>query len=206
MQTQRKGHALRLPGTRARIGASATMRSAALSVAAALWLVLPVVGRAQPAGTTIAFIAERKVAQLPDGPLFWRVETFPSGAAAQAAAGPTGLVGEMDDRVWLFTLGPSGGASPGGTHVAEVGPLPIRPAAEYLIQVQGAITPPGGASQVHTHPGLKRGTWWLDNRPFVPRLTRSKWERGRVSPALQRAHRFGSSTKGETIATLSRCL
>ena len=159
MQTQRKGHALRLPGTRARIGASATMRSAALSVAAALWLVLPVVGRAQPAGTTIAFIAERKVAQLPDGPLFWRVETFPSGAAAQAAAGPTGLVGEMDDRVWLFTLGPSGGASPGGTHVAEVGPLPICPAAEYLIQVQGAITPPGGASQVHTHPGSE--AWYV---------------------------------------------
>ena len=59
---------------------------AALSVAASLWLVLPVVGWAQPAGTTIAFIAEKKVAQLPDGPLFWRVETFPSSAEAHAAA------------------------------------------------------------------------------------------------------------------------
>jgi quercetin dioxygenase-like cupin family protein len=159
MRTQRDAHASGLRRLPAGIAASGTMRSAALSVAAALWLVFPVVGRAQPAGTTIAFVAEKKVAHLPDGPLFWRVETFPSSAEAQAAAGPTGLVGEMDDRVWLFTLGPSGGASPGGTQVADVGPLPIRPAAEYLIQVQGAITPPGGASQVHTHPGSE--AWYV---------------------------------------------
>src|SRR5207253_3363335 len=39
---------------------------------------IPDRGRAQPAGTTIAFVTERKVAQLPAGLLFWRVETFPS--------------------------------------------------------------------------------------------------------------------------------
>ena len=159
MQTQLEAHALGLPGIRLRIGVRGTMRVAALSAAVALWLAFPIVGRAQPAGTTIAFVTERKVTQLPGGPLFWRVETFPSNEAAQAAAGPTGLVGEMDDRVWLFTLGPSGGASPGGTQVAEVGPLSTRPAAEYLIQVQGAITPPGGASQVHTHPGSE--AWYV---------------------------------------------
>src|SRR5438093_11735378 len=38
-------------------------------------------------------------------------------------------------------------------------PLLISPAAEYLIQVQGAITPPGGASQVHTHPGSE--AWYV---------------------------------------------
>jgi quercetin dioxygenase-like cupin family protein len=159
MQTQREAHALGLTGRRTRIGSRGTMRSAALSAAVVLWLAFPIVGRAQPAGTTIAFVTERKVTQLPAGPLFWRVETFPSNEAAQAVAGPTGLVGEMDDRVWLFTLGPSGGASPGGTQVAEVGPLSIRPAVEYLIQVQGAITPPGGASQVHTHPGSE--AWYV---------------------------------------------
>ena len=159
MQTQLEAHALGLHGMRTRIGARGTMHAAVLGAAVALWLAFPIVGRAQPAGTTIAFVTERKVTQLPAGPLFWRVETFPSSAAAQAAAGPTGLVGEMDDRVWLFTLGPSGGASPGGTQVAEVGPLSIRPAAEYLIQVQGAITPPGGASQVHTHPGSE--AWYV---------------------------------------------
>jgi quercetin dioxygenase-like cupin family protein len=159
MQTQRQAQVLGLPGMRTRIGVRGTIRSAAITAALALWLAFPIVGRAQPAGTTIAFVTERKVAQLPAGPLFWRVETFPSRAAAQAAAGPTGLVGEMDDRVWLFTLGPSGGASPGGTQVAEVGPLSIGPAAEYLIQVQGAITPPGGASQVHTHPGSE--AWYV---------------------------------------------
>ena len=89
MQTQREAHALGLTGRRTRIGSRGTMRSAALSAAVALWLAFPIVGRAQPAGTTIAFVTERKVAQLPAGLLFWRVETFPSNEAAQAVAGPT---------------------------------------------------------------------------------------------------------------------
>src|SRR5438477_735181 len=115
MQTQLEAHALGLHRMRTRIGARGTMHAAVLGATVALWLAFPIVGRAQPAGTTIAFVTERKLSQLPAGPLFWRVETLPSSAAAQAAAGPTGLVGEMDDRVWLFTLGPSGGASPGRT-------------------------------------------------------------------------------------------
>jgi hypothetical protein len=36
-------------------------------------------------------VAEMKVKQLPTGPLFWRVENFPTLAQAQAAAGPTSL-------------------------------------------------------------------------------------------------------------------
>ena len=60
-------------------------------------------------------LAEKKVTELPAGPLFWRIENFPTLAQAQAAAGPTGLVVESGGKVWLFTLG-AGGWSISGRH------------------------------------------------------------------------------------------
>ena len=69
-------------------------------------------------------VAEKKIQQLPPGPLFWRIDNFPTLAQAQAAAGPTGLAAEVAGKVWLFTLGPKGGSSPGGSKVAEIGPVP----------------------------------------------------------------------------------
>ena len=53
-------------------------------------------------------IAERKVQQLPPGPLFWRIDNFPTLAQAQAAAGATALAAEASGKDWLFTLGPKG--------------------------------------------------------------------------------------------------
>src|SRR5215212_7909801 len=49
--------------------------------------------------------------------------TYIGTAAMPASAGPTGLVVETGGKVWLFTLGPAGNASSGGTKVAEIGPL-----------------------------------------------------------------------------------
>ena len=68
-------------------------------------------------------IAEKRIATLPPGPLFWRIENFPSIVDAQRVEGPTALVVESAGRVWMFTLGPAGGSSRGGTMVAEVGPI-----------------------------------------------------------------------------------
>ncbi len=98
-------------------------------------------------------LVERTLAELPPGPLFWRIETFPSLEQAQAAAGPTALAAEAGGRVWLFTLGAAGGASPGGSRVAEVGPLPEVAAPRYLLRINDLSGPPGGATPVHTHPG-----------------------------------------------------
>jgi len=98
-------------------------------------------------------LAEKKVAELPAGPLFWRLETFPTLAQAQAAAGPTGLAAESGGKVWLFTLGVAGGSSAGGTKVAEVGPLPQVVATQYLLRINEASGPPGSITTVHTHPG-----------------------------------------------------
>ena len=98
-------------------------------------------------------IAERKVQQLPPGQLFWRIDTFPSLAQAQAAAGPTALATEASGKAWLFTLGPKGGASPGGTEVTEIGPIPPISASEYLLRINRTGGPPGVKTPVHTHAG-----------------------------------------------------
>lgn len=101
----------------------------------------------------IKALAEKKVAQLPTGPLHWRIETFATRNAAEAAAGPWSLVADADARVWLFTLGPAGGATPGGTKVAEVGPIPRVTASQYLLRINEATGAPGSATSIHSHPG-----------------------------------------------------
>jgi len=107
----------------------------------------------QPA-LVIKPLAEKKVAQVPAGPLFWRIETFATRAEAERAAGAMSLVAESAGKVWLFTLGSAGAApSPGGTKVAEVGPLPPVVAPHYLLRINQASGPPGSITPVHTHPG-----------------------------------------------------
>ena len=78
--------------------------------------------------------------ELPTGPLFWRVEMFPTMAEAQAASGPHGLITEAAGKVWLFTLGPQGQGAPRGNKVAEIRPLPTVSATQYLLRVnEGAV-------------------------------------------------------------------
>ncbi len=98
-------------------------------------------------------VAEKKVAQLPAGPLYWRIENFPTLAQAQAAAGPTGLAAEVSGKVWLLTLGPRGGSSAGGTKVADIGPVPVFSAPEYLLRINHASGPPGAKTSAHSHAG-----------------------------------------------------
>ena len=98
-------------------------------------------------------VVERKLKELPAGPLYWRLENFPALAQAQAAAGPTSLAAEVAGEVWLFTLGPKGGTTPGGSKVAEIGPVPPITAPEYLLRINHAGGPPGAKTSVHTHPG-----------------------------------------------------
>ncbi|HEY6431248.1 MAG TPA: cupin domain-containing protein [Acetobacteraceae bacterium] len=100
-------------------------------------------------------VTEKKVSQLPPGPLFWRIDTFPTLAKAQAAASPTALAAEVAGKAWLFTLGPPGGSSPGGSKVAEIGPVPSFTAPEYLLRINRAGGPPGAKTPVHMHPGVE---------------------------------------------------
>jgi hypothetical protein len=98
-------------------------------------------------------LAERKVAELPAGELYWRIENVAAASTAETAAGPWGLVAQAGGKVWLFTLGPRGGASGAGTKVAEVGPIPRPEAAEFLLRINEATGAPGAVTPVHTHPG-----------------------------------------------------
>jgi hypothetical protein len=111
------------------------------------------VGTAGAGTLVVKALVEKKVTQLPVGSLFWRVETYPTLAAAEAAAGPMSLAAESNGKAWLFTLGPAGGASAGGTKVVEIGPLPAVTAPEYLLRVNEASGPPGSITPVHSHPG-----------------------------------------------------
>ena len=111
-------------------------------------------------------VAEKRVKQLPDGPLYWRIEKFPTLAEAQSAIGTdrwnpntvsydaaTSLPAEAAGKVWLFTLGPKGGSTPGGTEVAEIGPVPPITAPEYLLRINYGSGPPGATTPQHSHPG-----------------------------------------------------
>jgi quercetin dioxygenase-like cupin family protein len=106
-----------------------------------------------PGSLTISVLVEKKVLQLPDGPLFWRVENYPTLAQAQAIAGLWGLAAEFEGKVWLFRLGPPSNSSAGGRAVAEVGPIPRVAAPEYLLRINTPSGPLGSTTIVHTHPG-----------------------------------------------------
>jgi hypothetical protein len=115
----------------------------------------PVTGLAGsgPAPFSIKPVAEKKLTQLPAGPLYWRLENFPTLALAQAVEKPNSLAAEVGGKVWLITLGPKGGATPGGTRAAEIGPLPVVTASEYLLKLNNSGGAPGAATPVHTHAG-----------------------------------------------------
>ena len=115
-------------------------------------LLSPALVVAQPA-LTVKPLAEKVVATLPSGALFWRIENLPSLAAAQASAGPLSVAVEDAGKAWLFTLGPSGGSTPGAAIVAEVGPIARVDAARYLLRINDASGPPGSVTPVHSHPG-----------------------------------------------------
>ncbi len=63
------------------------------------------------------------------------------------------LTAEVAGKAWLFTLGQQGAATPGGTKVAEIGPVPPITAPEYLLRVNYGSGPPGAKTPVHSHFG-----------------------------------------------------
>jgi hypothetical protein len=124
----------------------------ALSLCVMAALLAPVTATAQPK-FVIKNVAEKKIEQLPAGPLYWRVENFPTLAKAEAAAGPTSLAAEVAGKAWLFTLGAKGGSTPGGVEVVEIGPIPSVSAPEYLLRINDAGGPSGVKTPVHSHAG-----------------------------------------------------
>ncbi len=133
---------------------SVTRRAAALAISlCAMGLLLS----SQPAGAQGKFVikpvAEKRLKQLPAGPLYWQLENFSTLVQAQAAAVETSLAAEISGKVWLFTLGAKGAPTHGGIRIAEIGPIPPITASEYLLRINHAGGPPGAKTKVHSHPG-----------------------------------------------------
>lgn len=91
--------------------------------------------------------------QLPQAPMFWHLDTYPTRAEAAAAKGPRGIVVESLGMVWLFTIDVAGWRSPAGKHVAEIGPLPVGTDSGYSAQYMEAVFTPGMTAPAHRHPG-----------------------------------------------------
>lgn len=128
-------------------------RSVAAAAVLALGIGLSLSSAIAEQPLAIKSLAEKKVADLPPGPLFWRIENFADLTQAQAAAGPWSLVAQSAGKIWLFTLGSQGGTTPGATKVTELGPIPRIVAAQYLLRINEASGSPGSITPVHTHPG-----------------------------------------------------
>lgn len=90
---------------------------------------------------------------LPQAPMYWHLDTYPTRAAADAARGSRGTVAEAFGKVWLFTLAESEWRPAGGARVATIGPLRIRAGGRYTASYMQASTSPGFQTDVHQHGG-----------------------------------------------------
>ncbi len=107
-------------------------------------------------GFFIEPVAERRVTSLPDGELYWQIETFPSqeeAAATAASVGTYALTASVAGRNWLFVLGSAAMSSYGGAPVARLGPVAVPVAKNYLLRINRAGGPYGAKTPIHSHPG-----------------------------------------------------
>jgi len=143
-------------------------------------------------------LAQKKVGALPQGPLFWRIETFGSVDQANAAADQWSLVAQSGGKVWLFTLGAAGGSSSKGTKVAEIGPIPRVSANEYLLRINDASGPSGSMTRVHSHPGSEAffvltGEQSIRGADGVQRVKAGQGEAGRGAGMAMQVSSSGST-------------
>jgi quercetin dioxygenase-like cupin family protein len=123
----------------------------ALAAAAAAQVCKPVSQRTAEVGCWI--MANQGIGELPQGPIFWHLYTYPTRAAAEAAKGPRGTVVESLGKIWLFTIDLEAWRANGGERVAAIGPLPVDAQAKYSVQYMEAIFNPGMTAPSHRHPG-----------------------------------------------------
>lgn len=143
-------------------------------------------------------LAEKKVAQLPAGELFWRIESFVEWSQAQAAETQWSLAVKADGKFWLFTLGAAGGSSPGASKVADVGPIARISAPEYLLRINDASGSPGSVTPVHTHPGSEAffvltGEQSIRGPSGTTRVAAGQAEAGKAADAPMQVSSTGST-------------
>jgi quercetin dioxygenase-like cupin family protein len=111
----------------------------------------PIGERTGDAGCWIT--AHAVLAELPQAPVFWHLDAYPTRAEAEAAKGPRGTVVESLGRIWLLTIDVAGWRPAGGARIAEIGPLPVQSDARYAAQYMEAVFTPGMTAPAHRHSG-----------------------------------------------------
>jgi quercetin dioxygenase-like cupin family protein len=98
-------------------------------------------------------LTHQSLGRLPQGPLFWHLDTYSARASAEATKGPRSAVVEAFGKFWLLTIAERGWRPSSGTRVAEIGPLPLPPAADFSAMYMEATFVPGGSVAPHRHAG-----------------------------------------------------
>jgi len=98
-------------------------------------------------------VATQGIGHLAPGRAFWHLSTLSTRSEAELVRGAQSTVVESLGRVWLLTIADAGWRPAGGTHVAEIGPLPVTPDVAYTAQYMEAVFRPGMKSIVHRHSG-----------------------------------------------------
>ena len=95
-------------------------------------------------------LAVIELGKLPQAPLYWHLDTYPTQVAAEAAKDAHGTVVEVFDRVWLLTLAGAEWRPSGGDHIATIGPLPLSASgANMTATYLQAATSPGFQTDIH---------------------------------------------------------
>ena len=119
---------------------------------------VPAAARTKETGCYLT--ATETLEKLPAGELFWHLYEYPTLAAAQAAKPSSfGTVAESLGKVWLYVIAGKEWRPTAGQRVAVIGPLKVKPAAQYTARYMQAVFPPGMQTAVHTHSGPE--AWYL---------------------------------------------
>lgn len=98
-------------------------------------------------------LATVPVVELPQGLIYWHLDTYRTRAEADALSGPRSTVVEAFAKIWLFTIAEAGWRPAGGVRVATIGPLRVPPNGRYTASYMQAVTSPGFQTDVHQHGG-----------------------------------------------------
>lgn len=98
-------------------------------------------------------LTHQPLGALPEIPLFWHLDTFPTRQTAETAKAPRSTVVEAFGQTWLLTIAERGWRTAGGKRVAEIGPLPRPAVAEFTAMYLEATFVPGGSVAAHRHSG-----------------------------------------------------
>jgi len=97
--------------------------------------------------------------ELPDGPLFWHIYTFPDRPAAEGQRTDRSTVVEAFGRTWLYAIEPETWQPRHGERMAVTGPLDVKRGAHYVARYMEATFPPGLKTGSHTHSGPE--AWYV---------------------------------------------